>query len=287
MRWQLLPQLQNKHKHYHHVVSRLLHISKPQILQQRILNTCNTINKNWNPIQNHFTSSSSSSSQVNNNKHSETTTTNPKTQTTKHYWNEEWKRLNLTTTKITESNNDNDIDNHIITNLLFVQTGFGIDQHGNRMTDGATKAAIRAVRNAIEFNSIPGVIECVPGGRKEMLIQVILGVPPTTSSGQQNSEENKENKKAADLKPMYVDLDQVAKVFPYGKLLPIQVTIGGLSFPTGRIVHELGDVDDMAICVAAAVSIGYDNKQRQSQQQQRNVENSKFHHKTYSTKDGH
>ena len=64
-----------------------------------------------------------------------------------------------------------------LTNLLFVQTGFGVDQHGDRISDGATKAAIRAVRNAIEFNSIPGVIEAVPGGRNEMLIQVLLGVP--------------------------------------------------------------------------------------------------------------
>ncbi|EJK58267.1 hypothetical protein THAOC_21627, partial [Thalassiosira oceanica] len=29
---------------------------------------------------------------------------------------------------------------------------------------GATKAAVRGVRNAIEFNSIPGVAEAVPGG---------------------------------------------------------------------------------------------------------------------------
>ena len=54
--------------------------------------------------------------------------------------------------------------------------GFGVDQHGNDARNasgsggGATKAAGRAVRNAIEFNSIPGVIEAVPGGRSEMLI---------------------------------------------------------------------------------------------------------------------
>ena len=35
---------------------------------------------------------------------------------------------------------------------------------------GQQKATVRAVRNAIEFNSIPGVIEAVPGGREEMLI---------------------------------------------------------------------------------------------------------------------
>jgi hypothetical protein len=33
-------------------------------------------------------------------------------------------------------------------------------------------------------------------------------------------------------------------------------------FPTGRIVRELGDENDVAICVAASVSIGYDSGER-------------------------
>lgn len=49
--------------------------------------------------------------------------------------------------------------------------------------------------------------------------------------------------------PMKVNLDEVAKVFPYGRLLPMEVVIGGLSFNTGRIVRELGDEDDLAVCV--------------------------------------
>ena len=39
--------------------------------------------------------------------------------------------------------------------------------------------------------------------------------------------------------PMKVNLNEVAKVFPYGRLLPIEVVVGGLSFSTGRIVREL------------------------------------------------
>lgn len=35
--------------------------------------------------------------------------------------------------------------------VLFSECGFGADQHGQ----DATKAALRACRNAIEFNSIP------------------------------------------------------------------------------------------------------------------------------------
>lgn len=61
---------------------------------------------------------------------------------------------------------------------------------------------------------------------------------------------------------MLVSLDEVAKTFPYGRLLPIEVVVGGLSFNTGRIVRELGDEDDVAVCVAACVSIGYDNGKR-------------------------
>lgn len=84
-------------------------------------------------------------------------------------WSEEWKALGLGA-RLPEG------DDARITNLLFVQMGFGVDQHGNDPGNaggsggGATKAAVRAVRNAIEFNSIPGVVEAVPGGRAEMLI---------------------------------------------------------------------------------------------------------------------
>jgi uncharacterized protein (TIGR02058 family) len=141
-------------------------------------------------------------------------------------------------------------------NLFFVQLGFGVDQHGDR--GDATKAAIRAVRNAIEFNSIPGVISHIPGGRSEMLIHVKLGVPLLAK----------------------VNVLQVAKVFPYGKLLPIEMSTGGLEFATGRVVEELGDTDDVGICVAACVSIGYNNNDDQSQ----GTNNA---HKTFNTKDGY
>jgi hypothetical protein len=43
--------------------------------------------------------------------------------------------------------------------VLFVESGFGCDQHGQN----ATKAAMRACRNAIEFNSIPSTSTIIPG----------------------------------------------------------------------------------------------------------------------------
>ena len=93
------------------------------------------------------------------------------------------------------------------------------------------------------------------------MLEVKLGVPPQRESTNQ---------------PMHVNLNEVAKVFPYGRLLPMEVVIGGLSFNTGRIVRELGDEDDLAVCVAACVSIGYDNGKREEGKS----------HKLHDTKDG-
>ena len=176
-------------------------------------------------------------------------------------WSEEWKAKGLGA-RLPKPDS-------VMTNLLFVQMGFGVDQHGNDAEkhggsgQGATKAALRAVRNAIEFNSIPGIIEAVPGGREEMLISLKLGVPTRRGSDE----------------PMELNINEVAKVFPYGRLLPIDVVVGGLSFLTGRIVRELGDVDDMAVCVAACVSIGYDNGKRDES-------GAASIHKRHDTKDG-
>jgi Conserved hypothetical protein (Lin0512_fam) len=61
----------------------------------------------------------------------------------------------------------------------------------------------RACRNAIEFNSIPSINSLVPGGYDNMLLRVQLAVPTAAED---------------------IDLDAVAQVFPYGKLLPIEVS---------------------------------------------------------------
>ncbi|KAL3132868.1 hypothetical protein ABBQ38_006789 [Trebouxia sp. C0009 RCD-2024] len=75
--------------------------------------------------------------------------------------------------------------------VLFVESGFGCDQHGQN----ATKACVRACRNAIEFNSIPSIEKLVPGGRNGLKLNIKIGTPfPNT-----------------------VDLQEVRKVFPYGQ----------------------------------------------------------------------
>lgn len=105
---------------------------------------------------------------------------------------------------------------------LFVEVGFGSDQHGQDVT----KAAVRACRNAIgmcavstklhqykecepspsthtEFNSLPAIKKIVPGGYDGMKLRVQLAVPEKYSKG--------------------LDMDAVRKVFPYGRMLPIEV----------------------------------------------------------------
>jgi hypothetical protein len=127
----------------------------------------------------------------------------------------------------------------------------------------------------------------VPGGRENMLISVRLGVPSL------NPDEP--------LTPLHLDLDEVAAVFPYGMLLPIQTTIGGLTFGSGLLVHifqlfaadlhimhvsgrvvpELGDTDDTAVIVAAAISIGYHDPACLDSGSVTGT------HQVYSTTDGH
>mmetsp|Transcript_3614 Transcript_3614/g.6384 ORF Transcript_3614/g.6384 Transcript_3614/m.6384 type:complete len:307 (+) Transcript_3614:75-995(+) len=199
------------------------------------------------------------------------------------FWSEEWRRLGLGADLV-----DNDGGGFGFPgNLFFVQLGIGVDQHGDRNKDGfATKAAVRAVRNAIEFNSIPGVIDHLPGGRKGMLVHVKLGVPvhkhkhkhkPPAVGNNDGVNVNVNVHVAA-----AIDALEVAKVFPYGKLLPIEIVEGGLDFHSGRVVEELGDDDDVGVCCVACVSIGYNDNENDDQN-----DTTETVHKTYNTKDGY
>ncbi len=118
-----------------------------------------------------------------------------------------------------------------VPNVIMVECGFGNDSHGQN----ATKAAKRACRNAIEFNSI-SIKKIVPGGYEAMKLNVILAVP----------------KKYQDT----LDLDEVAKTFPYGDVKFV-VQDGGMIAPSGRIIESLGDKNDDMLIVCAAVQVGY------------------------------
>ena len=118
-------------------------------------------------------------------------------------------------------------------NIFFIEIGFGNDSHGQ----SATKAAIRACRNAIEFNSIPSIKRLIPnGGYDALKLDVLLAVPPKYRDG--------------------LDLDEVAKVFPYGHVR-FEVQDGGMIAPSGIAIEKLGDVGDDMVVVCASFTVGH------------------------------
>jgi len=119
-------------------------------------------------------------------------------------------------------------------NIFFIELGFGNDSHGQ----SATKAAVRACRNAIEFNSIPSIKRLIPDGRgyDALKLDVLLAVPP---------------KYRAEL-----DLEEVRKVFPYGHVR-FELQDGGMIAPSGIAIETLGDKNDDMVVVCASVTVGY------------------------------
>jgi uncharacterized protein (TIGR02058 family) len=115
-------------------------------------------------------------------------------------------------------------------NLLFIQTGYGIDLHGKDVT----KASIRAVENAVLSNSIPGIKEVLPENDLDRLkVHIKLAVP-----GDQEQ----------------VDTEKVKKVIPFGTV-SVEVIEGGMAT---RSADEAEDnTSDKMFIVNAAVETGY------------------------------
>lgn len=121
-------------------------------------------------------------------------------------------------------------DEEHVKTVYLVECGFGNDSHGQN----ATKAAARACRNAIEFNSV-SVKKIIPGGYDAMKLKVVLGVPSKYRRT--------------------LDLDAVARVFPFGDVR-FEVKEGGLVAQSGSAVEALGDKNDDMVIVCAAVVVG-------------------------------
>ncbi|MQM12070.1 hypothetical protein Taro_044982 [Colocasia esculenta] len=119
--------------------------------------------------------------------------------------------------------------------LLFVEMGVGYDQHGQDIT----AAAMRACRDAISSNSIPAFRRgAIPGVTSEhMKLQIKLGVPRATQE--------------------FLDIERVKSVFPYGKIINIEVVDGGLVCSSGVCLEAMGDKNDDCYVVNAAVYVGY------------------------------
>lgn len=115
---------------------------------------------------------------------------------------------------------------------MFIETGMGIDVHGQDIT----KAAVRAVKNAIHFNSMPGIRSVLPGNSLEnMKVNVKLAVPCEKES---------------------LDVDTVKAALPYGEVT-VEVMDGGMLTTSGIVLEDKGDKNDLMYIVVASVEVGY------------------------------
>jgi uncharacterized protein (TIGR02058 family) len=106
---------------------------------------------------------------------------------------------------------------------MFIEIGTGVDLQGQDVT----KAAIRAARDAIQRNYMPGMRRLIDQG-KTMTVLVRLGVPADAGE---------------------VDAEAVRASLPHGRVT-VEVGPGGMLVPNG-----LGDGGRICV-VNAAVEVG-------------------------------
>ena len=112
---------------------------------------------------------------------------------------------------------------------MLLEMGMGVDLHGQ----DDTKAARRAVENAIRCNSINFIRHMVKDPN-EIQVHVTLGVPH----------------------PEKVDKQKVLDVLPFGKG-SLEAVLGGLEIPCGK--DALGEsTDDSTIIANAAITVSVD-----------------------------
>lgn len=116
--------------------------------------------------------------------------------------------------------------------IMFIEIGMGIDLHGQDVT----KAAIRAVQNAIHHNSMPGLRFVLPDNDiNNMKVNVRLAVPA-----------DKEK----------LDLATVKAELPYGQV-SFEVIDGGMLTTSGVVLTDKEDKNDLVYVVVASVEVGY------------------------------
>ena len=106
--------------------------------------------------------------------------------------------------------------------IYFIELGTGVDLRGQSLT----KAAVRAVRDAIGTNLIPSVPLLTGGDFEKLQVNVRLAVPDTTAE---------------------IDYDAVREVFPVGTVT-FELVQGGMLTNNG--------IGDQALIVNAAVEVG-------------------------------
>jgi uncharacterized protein (TIGR02058 family) len=116
--------------------------------------------------------------------------------------------------------------------LLFIQTGTGLDVHGQNIT----KSAQRAVEDAIHYNSMPGIATLLPEQKLEnMAVNIKLALPADETE---------------------LDTEKIKSMIPYGTVT-IEVMPGGMATTSGIFLEDKHDKNDMMYIVNAAVEVGY------------------------------
>ncbi|RYM06660.1 hypothetical protein EWH99_01995 [Sporolactobacillus sp. THM7-7] len=116
--------------------------------------------------------------------------------------------------------------------IIFIETGVGVDVHGQDVTT----AAVRAVVDAIHKNSMPGITVFLPGhDLNNMKVNIRLAVP---------------------LDKEALDIDRVKAEIPYGTVT-VEVIDGGMATPSGIVLKEKNDKNDLMYIVNASVEVGF------------------------------
>ncbi len=113
-----------------------------------------------------------------------------------------------------------------------IEFGLGIDLHGQ----DPTRAAVKAVKNAVEHVSLPGLrqVAGVTDLNSQVSVEIALGVPPELADR--------------------VDLEPVVKALPFGRV-SARVVSGGLTASSGVVVPGMGDTSDQAVAVVAVITV--------------------------------
>lgn len=114
---------------------------------------------------------------------------------------------------------------------IFIQTGTGVDLHGQNVN----QASERAINNAIQSNSMPGIQMLFLIDLNNMKVNVKLGIP-------------------RDLEDL--DEERIKKLIPYGDV-SVEKLDGGLASTNGIYLSEQEDKNDTMYIVNAVVEVGY------------------------------
>lgn len=116
--------------------------------------------------------------------------------------------------------------------LVFIETGMGVDVHGQNIT----KAAVRAIKNAIHTNSMPGIRSILPNQSLDnMCVNIKLALPCDKDK---------------------LNIEEVKKAIPYGKVT-VEVMDGGMLTTSGILLEDKEDKNDLMYIVNASVEVGY------------------------------